>query len=294
MAALVKRVLAGMHQAQRKFRFDQARALAATLACVGDPTEHFWLRRSGLFLAQQLALVECDFVEARRWDAAVILLHSRQIDQSRRRLAHAKAHRLLQLEFGACPAAAEQAHSFLRLPPRQALRPLLAALEQEPQATALAYALLLVLRRGGWFEQPAFAPNTPATPGPIPPNLWLLRLNNQSTEAAEQRKARWQALHPGWEAHWLDHQPEAIKAMSALPELVRQVCLCVGDPVVRGDLLRLAMVWQHGGVAIDFGIAPSRSLCPLLAEAELLLLQDGLGAIGTDLLAAPPRLPCVV
>lgn len=270
-------MLSALHQAQRSWRFDQARALAAPLACVGDPCEHYELRRDGLKLAQRLALVEANLGEARSWAEALVRLHACQSDPERRRWAR----------------------ELLRQPPEHALPPLLAALEREPQATALVYALLLVLRRAGWLElgatQPVSAPPAPAEQQPtaIPPTLWLLRRYSRATPALEQRQARWQELHPGWQLHWLDYQSEAIEAMAELPELVRQSVLCVGDAAVRGDLLRLALLWQHCGVAVDFGIAPRQGLEPLLAGRELLLLQDGFGGIDGALWAAPPRHPWV-
>jgi hypothetical protein len=295
MAALAERILAGMRSAQQRYRFEQARALAAPLITSGEAPELFGLQRDGLRLAQQLALVEARFQEARRWGEALAQLHERQSDPERRRWAHAEPLRQWRLEFGASPAAAQRAAELLAQSPPQALAPVLAELEREPQSTALAYALLLVLRRGGWLERPTAQPlapsasDKPARSGPIPRRLWLLRRHGAATPALEQRQARWQELHPGWQVQWLDHQDGAIEALAELPELVRQSCLCVGDGAVRGDLLRLAHLWLHGGVAVDFGIAPRQSLEPLLAGQELLLQQDGFGGIDSGVWAAPPR-----
>lgn len=288
-----------MRSAQQRYRFVQARALEAPLITSGEAPELFGLQRDGLRLAQQLALVEARFQEAKRWGEALAALHERQSDPERRRWAHAEPLRQWRLEFEASPAAAQRAGELLAQPPEQALTPLLAELEREPRSTALAYALLLVLRRGGWLERPAAQPPAPtasiepATPGPIPCQLWLLRRHGAATPALEQRQARWQELHPGWLIQWLDHQEGAIEAMAELPELVRQSCLCVGDAAVRGDLLRLAHLWLHGGVAVDFGIAPRQSLEPLLAGQELLLLHDGFGGIDSGVWASPAGHPWV-
>jgi hypothetical protein len=289
---LARRCQRGMGDAQRHYRFHVARALAAPLLGTGDSQELYPLQRNGLLLAQQLALVECDFEEAKRWGDALAQLHARQSDPELRQQAYAEPYRQWRLEIGACPDTAALARLQLRQPPSEALPALVAALEREPQATSLAFALLLVLRRGGWLELGAAAPE-PAEPALIPPKLWLLRRHGTATPALEQRQARWQELHPGWQLHWVDHQSEAIEAMAELPELVRQSALCVGDASVRGDLLRLALLWQQGGVAVDFGIAPQRSLEPLLVGRELLVLQDAFGGIDGALWAAPPRHPWV-
>jgi hypothetical protein len=287
---LANRILVGMRLAQQRYRFVQARALAAPLITAGEAPDPYHLQVEGLKLAQQLALVEANFQEAMRWGEELTQLHARQDDPERRRWAHDDPLRLWRLEFGTSPAAAERAFHLLCLPPEQALAPLLVELEREPQSTALAYALLLVLRRGGWLEWTAARPGDQlAASDLIPPRLWLLRRHGTATPTLQQRQARWQELHPGWTLQWLDPQIEAIEAMVELPELVRQSCLCVGDPAVRGDLLRLALLWLHGGVAVDFGIAPRQPLQPLLAGRELLLLQDGFGGIDTGVWAAPPR-----
>ena len=292
---LARRCQRGMEQAQRHYRFHVARALAAPLLGTGESQELYPLQRDGLLLAQRLALVESDFAEAKRWGEALVQLHARQSNPELRKQAYAEPNRQWRLELGACPDAAALARLELRQPPSEALPVLLAALEREPQATSLAFALLLVLRRGGLLERSATMPEAASGPNQdlIPRRFWLLRRHGTTSPTLEQRQARWQELHPGWELQWLDLQPEAIEAMEALPELVRQCCLCVGDAAVRGDLLRLALLWLHGGVAVDVGIAPQSSLAPLLTGQELLLLQDRFGGIDTGVWASPARHPWV-
>ena len=67
----------------------------------------------------------------------------------------------------------------------------------------------------------------------------------------------------------------------------------MNDPAVRGDLLRLAMVWIHGGVAPEWNSRPKHSLQPLLDGQSLLLTQDDELGINLDLLAATPSHPWV-
>ena len=120
-----------------------------------------------------------------------------------------------------------------------------------------------------------------------------MRRYNATSAELEQREARWRQLHPDWQLTWLDHQGEAIEAMDDLPVLVREACLCTFDPAIRADLLRLARLWRHGGVAVDWCINPQQGLQPLLEGTQLLLVQDHLGSVGSDLWAAPPRHPWV-
>ena len=283
-----------MRLEQQRYRFAASRALASTLCLFGDSPELFPIQRSGLLLAQQLALVESNLTEASRWGEELAALHRRQGDPVLARSADSEPLRGWRLEIGACPQAAETAQQILYSPTEDAIGQLSRALEHQPQALSLAFALLLTLRRRNWFEfdQPSAEPNS-QLPSPIPAKLWLLRRYNASSEELEQREARWRQLHPDWQLTWLDHQSDVIEAMDDLPELVREACLCTFDPAIRGDLLRLAQLWRHGGVAVDWCINPLQGLQPLLEGTQLLLVQDALGSVGSELWAAPPRHPWV-
>ena len=290
----VSRILQGMRLEQQRFRFATARALASTLCLVGESPELFPIQRTGLLLAQQLALVESHLTEANRWGEELAALHRRQADPELARKADSEPLRGLRLEIGACPEAAETARQILQNPSDDAIGQLCQALEQQPQALSLAFALLLTLRRRNWFEfEHPSAESNSQLPSPIPAKLWLLRRYNATSAELEQREARWRQLHPDWQLTWLDHQSEAIEAMDDLPELVREACLSAFDPAIRGDLLRLAHLWLHGGVAMDWCINPLQDLQPLRAGAELLLVQDALGSVSSELWAAPPRHPWV-
>lgn len=290
----VSRILQGMRLEQQRYRFATARALASTLCLFGDSPELFPIQRSGLLLAQQLALVESQLEEASRWGDELAGLQRRQGDAELARAAGSEPLRGLRLEIGACPEAAETALQILQNPRDTAIGELCDALERQPQALSLAFALLLTLRRRGLFEfEPASPGANPPPASPIPAHLWLLRRYNATSAELEQRETRWRQLHPDWQLTWLDHQIEAIEAMDDLPELVREACLCTLDPAIRGDLLRLAHLWRHGGVAVDWCINPLQDLQPLLEATELLLVQDAFGSVGSELWAAPPGHPWV-
>ena len=283
-----------MRLEQQRYRFATSRALASTLCLFGDSPDLFPIQRSGLLLAKQLALVESRLTEARCWGEELSALHRRQADPELARSADSEPLRDWRLEIGACPQSAETAQQILHNPTDDAIGQLSQALEHQSQALSLAFALLLTLRRSGWFEfDQASAQVNPQLPSSIPAKLWLMRRYNATSAELEQRQARWRQLHPDWQLTWLDHQSDVIEAMDDLPELVREACLCTFDPAIRGDLLRLAQLWLHGGVAVDWCINPLQDLQPLLEGTELLLVQDSLGSVGSELWAAPPRHPWV-
>ena len=283
-----------MRLEQQRYRFATARALASTLCLVGESPELFPIQRTGLLLAQQLALVESHLTEANRWGEELAALHRRQADPELARKAGSEPLRGWRLEIGASPETAETARQILQNPTDDAIGQLCQALEHQPQALSLAFALLLTLRRRNWFEleQLSVEPKS-QIPSPIPAKLWLLRRYNATSAELEQREARWRQLHPDWQLTWLDHQSEAIEAMDDLPVLVREACLCTFDPAIRADLVRLAHLWCHGGVALDWCINPLQGLQPLLEGTQLLLVQDALGSVGSELWAAPARHPWV-
>jgi hypothetical protein len=166
-----------------------------------------------------------------------------------------------------------------------------ASLAREPNATALAFALLLRLRRAGWIGLKA--PVVPVASA-IPRRLWLLRRHGVGSPALEASEQRWRGHQPGWDLEWLDHQPEAIGRRSSLPALVREACACLKDPAVRADLLRLALLWQHGGVSVDWNTRSQAPLDPLLAGGvDLVLVQDAWGSLSLELIAASAGHPFV-
>ncbi len=292
--------------AQHRYRFGTARALLLSLdALCADDTAHA-PRLEALERAERLALMEGLIAEAQRIRERIRVLLKASEDGELRRQVGAEPMRQWRLEIGANSAALDELEASRALPAAAACQALAAALERHPDSTALAFGLLLALRRTGWVG---------ATVGevvgqeqgqdrgeqdPIPKRLWLLRRHPVLSEDLAELEQRWRQLHPGWELHWLDHQlepqvpPDAEQPqIPPLPPLVQAACRCVNDPAIRGDLLRLALLWQHGGVAVDWNSRCQRPLPELLAGASLLLVQDGDGAIGSDLFAATPRHPWV-
>ena len=167
-----------MRLEQQRYRFATARALASTLCLLGDSPELFPIQRNGLKLAQQLALVESNLAEASRWGEALAALHGRQQDPELVRQAGSDPLRGWRLEIEACTEAAETAQRILQNPSDDAISQLSQALEHQPQALSLAFALLLTLRRRNWFEfeQPSPESNS-QLPSPIPglpPFLWTV------------------------------------------------------------------------------------------------------------------------
>lgn len=212
-------------------------------------------------------------------------------DPDQRTLQHTEPLRQWRLELGANRIALEALIPWQqqRLAPAQALQHLARLVQAHPESTAIAFALQQQLRRDGFVRD-----NGSLTCNhPIPRKLWLLRRHPAPCPELEVIETRWRDALPDWDVGWLDHPSETLIHDQRLPRLVRAAVHCVNDPLVRGDLLRLAMVWQFGGVAPAWNSAPHQPLEPLLQGVSLLLSQDHDLAINLDLLAATPRHPWV-
>lgn len=268
--------------AQKRYRFATSRALARM---VGD--------QRALELEERLALMEGDLPAASAARERIRAQQRASGDPEQERQVGAEPMRQWRLELGGHRPALALLDRLRDHAAAETLGPIAAGLEREPRATVLAFALLLQLRRAGWLG-PQVALAAPEPRGTVPWQFWLQRRFPLSSPALDALGERWRELHPGCGLEWLDLDRDSIEARSELPPLVREACLCTNDPLVRGDLLRLAQVWLHGGVALEPHARCQRSLADLLTpEVELLLVQDAMGSLGLPLLAASPRHPWV-
>lgn len=279
--------------AQRCCDFDRARELLLEIDAISPGLELVKLRAEALLRAMRLAYLQGDLEAGLAHHARRIELFEASPNPAQVARARAEPMRGWRFEFGADARALEGLEQCRRQtspPAPQQLQPLL---HQHPQATVLALAYAQSLRASGAFGLEA--PLLPAGDAAIPQRLWLLREYPGTTPKLEQRQQQWLRLHPGWELQWVDHdpfQPETQALLDDLPQLVRDACSCVNSPVIRGDLIRLALLWKHGGVAVEWNALPLRSVAPLLEGGVTLLLnQDEDGCIALPLLAATPGHP---
>lgn len=81
-----------------------------------------------------------------------------------------------------------------------------------------------------------------------------------------ERMASWPRLHPGWAyLRWSDESAESFIDSHFGAEAARLYRACV-PATMRADMLRVAALWQIGGVYADADVLAIRSLEPLLTE----------------------------
>ena len=308
--------LQGARLAWHRYKVPTAISLLQALEQLCPPEEIVSDRLEGLDLAERLCTMQGLIPQAQQLRLQIRSLLLASPDPQQRLRAAQEPWRMRQLEMRAQPAALATWLELRQQSPQEACRAIAAAVPRHPESTAFALGLLQELRRAGWIgiAAPIATASTEATQAaasPIPRRLWLLRRHPQpSTDSAtgsaiEQLEQRWRLHHPGWQLHWLDHDPSlaatpdaaadaetaAPDAADPLPPLVAAALSCLHDPAIRGDLLRLARLWQYGGVAVDWNARSQRSLTSLLGSASLLLVQDADGALSLDLIAASARHP---
>lgn len=287
---------------QRRGRWPSAVALLHSLDHLlqpespGEAAVNPW-RRAALERLERLLSLQGDLDQAWQVRQRLRALFAASANPEEQAEEKAEPLRQWRLELGA-DAAAVQALQALHLDgcePEAGLLALLPLIARHPQATVLAFALQQQWRRlgrCGWHATPP-ASAAAAAGATIPHTLWLLRPHPGRTPELEALEQQWRDLHPGWTLAWVDHDRQQLWDDQQLPRLVRAACSAVLDPSVRGDLLRLALLWQHGGVAPEWQTAPLQSLEPLLAGRSLLLTQSEELAVSLDLVAAAPRHPWV-
>ena len=227
--------------AQRRGQLVSARSLCLAVAALPPETVPKGLCLEALEMAEPMAYVSGDLEEGRAIRSRIGQL----LEPSGP--CHADPYRPWRMELGADPAALKRWQAIRTLPARSRLEALTPSLQEHPQATALAFGLLHTLHEAGMTGSEKLMEDAGA---PIHRRLWLLQRHSGSSLEQETRARRWRALHPGWDCAWLNPGREAIARQEDLAVLVIAACRAVNAAEVRAGLLRLAVLWQHGGLAV--------------------------------------------
>ncbi|MCP9817458.1 hypothetical protein KBY76_12435 [Synechococcus sp. GreenBA-s] len=274
--------------AQQRGQLGTARSLFLAIAALGPASASLLERQQALEWAEMLATVSGDLKAAGQMRRRINGLFeeeelAKRVPDPLRNWhmelgPHQEALQLVQ-QLGGLASASER---------MQLLR---SGIAEHANANVLAFALLHECRQTGRFGSDGLTPEPGAS---IPRRLWLLSRYPGPCPFRTERERRWRQLHPGWLVEWITPSPQSLEAEGDLPRLVRAACFAVDDPRVRADLLRLARLWQHGGLSVTWDTRPQRSFEPLLqAGTSLLLATDALDCLNLDAIAATPRHPFV-
>ncbi len=201
-------------------------------------------------------------------------------------------HRCLMEEFNTDLPSTARIRALAAEPPASRLGPLAELLCEEPQCSAAAIALLIAARQAGrldgWASPPPADPQAPAIPREIV-QYWDAR---PLPDGIRSLMLSWPETNPTCRHYMFDRAAaQAFLERHATP-LVRRAFAAALSPVLQSDLFRLAWLVERGGIYADADDRCQFSLERLFAGGvSLVLLQEDIGSIGNNLIAAAPRHP---
>ena len=113
---------------------------------------------------------------------------------------------------------------------------------------------------------------------PIPTIIHMVWIGPSKPDWVDQVRARWQALHPGWQV--MMHGKEVL-----LPELEKAYNQAWRRDM-RSDLLRLCALRRFGGFYVDCDMVPVRSLDDLRPRRKMIVLQFRDGNLGNGFMGS--------
>lgn len=115
--------------------------------------------------------------------------------------------------------------------------------------------------------------------------IWLGPDPPSDAEAAY--RASWSAHHPGWDVRlWREDDLPGDCRRAEVYQRLRH-------PTERAYILRLELLWKHGGVYVDADLECRRSIEPLLDGIDLFLGDLKPGQTGNGIIGAVPEHPLI-
>lgn len=167
--------------------------------------------------------------------------------------------------------------------------PVFRALLSEPASTAIAVAALRLLAKQGAFARKAGLDDRLS----IPKLIWQFWDSRPIPPDVAVNMATWHEMHPDWAHHAFSVQTaKEFLADLNWPDL-RRAFRYARLPAQKADLLRLAVLHEHGGIYADADDRCLTSFEPSLVGRELVLRQEEFGSAGNNFIAVEPRHPVI-
>ena len=193
-------------------------------------------------------------------------------------------------EFNTNPHALKAIDHLQGLIPPMRIKRLASEMQQEPGFIGYSFALLLTLTQCGTLKR-----ETPrATAATIPRAVVQFWDQTEIPEEIKEVMASWQEHCEGFEHHVFDDNRAASFIARHCHVRVLLAFRSAAHPAMRSDIFRLAYLLVAGGVYVDTDDRCRENLSPLLEEGfDLILLQEDIGSIGNNFIAAAPRHPMI-
>lgn len=166
---------------------------------------------------------------------------------------------------------------------------MLALVRARPGYTGGAIGLLLMLA-GLRKERRASSPESRRS---IPKQILQYWDTGEPPADVEDLMASWTTQNPGWGyARFSDKEATAFLARLGDP-MVHKAYRLAGRPARKADILRLAVLYQHGGVYADADDRCVANLDALTDGHDLVLWHEQYGTVGNNFIAARPGHPII-
>ena len=172
------------------------------------------------------------------------------------------------------------------------------ALESEPSYIGTAMSLLSELRRQGAFRSNSSHPlasETSSVASKIPKTIVQFWNDASPPEDIHQIMQGWDRQNPDFEHLVFDDVRAETFIMNCCDVKVLHAFRIANYPAMRADVFRLAYLATHGGVYADADDLCRQPIADWFsADLELLLIQEHLGSIGNNFMAAIPNHPFII
>lgn len=203
-------------------------------------------------------------------------------------------HRCLMEEYRSNLEATEYIRSLAPELPITKLGPLARLLREEPNCSAAAISLLIAARQSGRLEAWASPPKDNLDVMQIPREVVQFWDSHPVPDGLRSLMQSWLEFNPAFRHYIIDHATAKAFIELHSTQLAREAFNAALHPVLQSDLFRLAWLYECGGIYADADDRCRHSLEPLLmGGSSLVLLQEDIGSIGNNFIAACPRHPFI-
>jgi Flp pilus assembly protein TadD len=175
------------------------------------------------------------------------------------------------------------------LPPQARIAPLLGAVRENPDNTAVATGLMVALRQAGVFARWAAAAGAQ-----VPRQIMQFWDSEGIPGDVGKLMQSWREKNPGYAVQVFNDVTARDYLSARYPAAVLAAYRRANNAAQKADIFRLAWLALEGGVYTD---ADNRCLKPvdgLVPEGvQLVLYQEDLGTLGNDFIAAVPGHPVI-
>ena len=178
-----------------------------------------------------------------------------------------------------------------REPPAARLSPLLSLARANPDSTLASVAAVEALWTAGLLRPPT---SDRAAPPAIPRRIMQYWDQVEPPADVLRLMASWPTLNPDYDYQRFDHRAARRFLWDHCTDEAAIAYRRASQPAHKADLLRLALLWEYGGIYADADDRCIGQLGVLVQPNDTLVLhREDLGTLGNNFIAVVPRHPMI-